>query len=296
MVTAQSQGTLTLPRQRELRLGNHPLIMGVLNITPDSFSDGGLWLDTKSAIEHGLRMLEAGADLLDLGAESTRPGGGTYGAGAANVDTQQELDRLLPVVEELRALTDAPLSIDTRKGKVARAALAAGGDLINDISALADPELGEAVAAAACPLVLMHSRGELRTMQRDISFGDLLTEVHTELRAAAGRAEAVGVKRDRLIVDPGIGFGKTTAQNLLLLRNLDFFRDLGLPLLVGASRKSFIGEISQRPPQDRLAGSLAAVAWAAHHQVAIVRVHDVAETSHFLQTWRAIDQASRSRP
>lgn len=294
--SSRSWKTLNLPRSRELRLGSRPLVMGVLNITPDSFSDGGLWLDTQSAVEHGLEMLRMGADLLDLGAESTRPGGGTYGKGASMVDAQEELDRLLPVLEELRARTDAPLSIDTRKGEVARAALANGGDLINDISALADPELGKAVAAANCPLVLMHSRGELRSMQQNIAFRDLLTEVHIELNAAAHRAEAAGVSRDQLIVDPGIGFGKTTVQNLLLLRNLDCFCDLDMPLLVGASRKNFIGEITARAPKDRLAGSLAAVAWAAHHQAAIVRVHDVAETSEFLETWQAIDRATRAHP
>ena len=269
--------------------------MGVLNITPDSFSDGGLWLDTQAAVEHGLKMLRTGADILDLGAESTRPGGGTYGEGASVLDAQQELDRLLPVLEKLRSRTDAPLSIDTRKGIVAQAALAMGGDLINDISALADSELGRAVATANCPLVIMHSRGELPTMQRDISFRDLLAEVHAELSATARRAEAAGVSRDQLILDPGIGFGKTTAQNLLLLRSLDRFSDFDLPLLIGASRKNFIGEITAQAPNDRLAGSLAAVAWAAHHRVAIVRVHDVAETSQFLKTWQAISQATRSQ-
>jgi dihydropteroate synthase len=294
--STETQRVLDLPRNRELRIGRRPLIMGVLNITPDSFSDGGSWLRPKSAVDHGLRMLGAGADLLDLGAESTRPGGGVYGDGAATVGVGQELDRLMPVLEELRGAVDSPLSIDTRKAVVARAALAAGGDLINDISALSDPEMGIAVAAAGCPLVLMHSRGELQTMQRDIVFEDLLAEVHAELKAAVERAQNAGVSTGQLILDPGIGFGKTSAQNLLLLRNLDFFQDFDLPLMVGASRKSFIGEITQQQPENRLGGSLAATAWSAHHRAAIVRVHDVAETNQFLETWQAIDQAEWSRP
>src|SRR5262245_59276692 len=160
--------TLRLPRGRSLALGNRPRVMGILNLTPDSFSDGGLWSDPRRAVEHGLRLLAAGADLLDLGAESTRPGGGVYGAGAQEVPAEEEAARLLPVLRALREATDAPLSVDTRKGAVARRALAAGADLINDVSALSDPALGRAVAEAGCPLVLMHSRGELATMQQDI--------------------------------------------------------------------------------------------------------------------------------
>lgn len=285
--------TLRLPRGRSLTLGSGPLVMGVLNITPDSFSDGSLWLDPQRAVEHGLRMLDEGADLLDLGAESTRPGGGVYGRGAATVPPEEELARLMPVLAELRRATDAPLSVDTRKGPVARAALAAGADLINDVSALGDPELGRAVAEAGCPLVLMHSRGELRSMQREIRFDDLLWEVTAELAAAAERAEGLGVSREQILLDPGIGFGKTWEQNLELLARLDALAALGRPLLVGASRKSFIGHLTGAPPVQRAAGSLAAAAWAAHHQAAVVRVHDVAETVQFLNVWKAIRQAGR---
>jgi dihydropteroate synthase len=266
--------------------------MGVVNITPDSFSDGGRCLDPQDAIEHGLRLLEQGADLLDLGAESTRPGGGVYGEGARPVSVAEELDRLLPVLETLRGATEAPLSVDTRKAAVAAAALAAGADLINDIGALADPAMQMAAARSGAPVVLMHSRGELGAMQRDISFTDVVAEVRAELETALGRAVAAGVGRERIFIDPGIGFGKTAANNLELLARLDELGDLA-PVLVGASRKSFIGEVTGAAVGERLAGSLAAVAWAARHGVAIVRVHDVAETRQFLDLWRAV-QNSRS--
>jgi len=269
--------------------------MGILNLTPDSFSDGGLWSgDPQRAVEGGLAMLAAGADLLDLGAESTRPGGGVYGAGAATVPAGEEIARLLPVLSALRRATDAPLSVDTRKGEVARQALAAGADLINDVSALADPELGRAVAAAGCPLVLMHSRGDLATMQRAISFRDLLGEVRGELAAAVERARALGIDEEQLLLDPGIGFGKTAEQNLALLARLGELAPLGRPLLVGASRKSFISRAVETggggalPPGARLAGSLAAAAWAADRGAAVLRVHDVAETVQLLTVWRAI--------
>lgn len=263
--------------------------MGVVNLTPDSFSDGGLWNQPDRAVAHGLELLEQGADLLDLGAESTRPGGGVYGEGAREVSSNEELDRLLPVLERLRQSTDAPLSVDTRKGPVAKAALAAGADLINDVSALSDPALGEAVAAAGCPLVLMHSRGDLATMQRDIRYGDLHAEILAELADRVSRATRSGIAREQLLIDPGIGFGKTYEQNARILARLDFLDPLGLPVLVGASRKSFIGHFSGGlPPTDRLEGSLAALAWAGQHGAAIVRVHDVRESVRFLAVWQAI--------
>lgn len=279
--------TLRLPRGRFLELGGRPKVMGILNLTPDSFSDGGLWDDPSRAVDHGLAMLAEGADLLDLGAESTRPGGGVYGAGARMVPPEEEAARLLPVLEALRQATDAPISVDTRKGEVARQALAAGGDLINDVSALGDlgdPVLGQAVAEAGCPLVLMHSRGDLGTMQKEIHFHDLLGEVRAELAQAVERARAAGIDESQLVLDPGIGFGKTAEQNLALLARLDELASLGRPLLVGASRKSFISR--EVPPSRRLGGSLAAVAWALGS--AILRVHDVAETVQFLEVWQAI--------
>jgi dihydropteroate synthase len=285
----RSAWTLRLPRGRELPLlAGAPRIMGVLNLTPDSFSDGGLWTDPDRAVERGLAMLEEGAGLLDLGAESTRPGGGVYGEGAETVPVEEELRRLLPVLSQLRAATDAPLSVDTRKGAVARAALAQGADLVNDVSLLGDPDLARAAAEAGCPLVLMHSRGDLRTMQRGIRFADLLSEIRTELAGAAARAAAEGVDPEQIVLDPGLGFGKTAEQNLTLLARLDAFAGLGRPLMVGASRKSFLGTLTGRPPAERLAGSLAAAAWAAAKGAAIVRVHDVAPTAELLAVWGAI--------
>ena len=266
-------------------------MMGILNLTADSFSDGGRWLDPVRAVEHGLRMLAEGADLLDLGAESTRPGGGVYGEGARTVSAEEEAGRLLPVLAALRAATDAPLSADTRKGAVARQALDAGADLINDVSALSDPALGATVAAAGCPLVLMHSRGDLASMQAGIHFVDLLGEMRAELADAVRRAVACGCEESQLVLDPGIGFGKTWRQNLALIRHLDSLAGLGRPLLLGASRKSFIARTSARPeapPDRRLGGSLAAVAWAAAQGAALVRVHDVAETVQFLDVWYAV--------
>src|SRR6185436_948091 len=271
ILETQRLWTLRLPGGRSLRLGERPLVMGVLNLTPDSFSDGGLWTDPQRAVDHALQMLDEGADLLDLGAESTRPGGGVYGGGAATVPPEEEAARLLPVLQAVRRATGVPLSVDTRKAEVARRALDAGADLINDVSSLGDlngPGLGRAVAAAGCPLVLMHSRGELATMQKDIRFDDLLAEVRSELAAAMDRAASCGVDEAQLVLDPGIGFGKTVAQNLALLGRLHELAVLSRPLLVGASRKSFLGkavEQASRPapaPQERLPGSLAAVAWA----------------------------------
>lgn len=293
---------LPLPGGRTLVLGapslTTPLVMGVLNLTPDSFSDGGLWIEPERAVERALRMLDEGADLLDLGAESTRPGGGVYGAGAREVPAGEEADRLLPVLAALRPATGAPLSVDTRKGTVARQALAAGADLINDVSALADPDLGAAVAAAGCPLVLMHSRGEIASMQRGIHFDEVVGEVRAELVLAMDRAAAAGIPEERLVLDPGIGFGKTVEQNLELIGRLDELASLGRPLLLGASRKSFIARAALPPgasgdapppsPDARLGGSLAAIAWAAAQAAAIVRVHDVAETVQFLAVWRRI--------
>ena len=268
--------------------------MGVLNLTPDSFSDGGRWFDpadASRAVERGLALLAAGAELLDLGAESTRPGGGVYGGGAREVAATEELARLLPVLEGLRAATDAPLSVDTRKAAVARAALGAGADLVNDVSALADPEMGAVVAGAGCPVILMHSRGELATMQQGIRFRDVVAEVRSELAEAVARAEAAGIARGQIVIDPGIGFGKTAEQNLALLAGLPALAPLGLPVLVGASRKSFLGAVTGEPPAGRLAGSLAAAARSAAGGAAILRVHDVAETASFLRVWAAIGEA-----
>lgn len=280
--------TLRLPGGRELALGGRTRVMGILNLTPDSFSDGGRWLDPERAVDHALAMIDAGADLLDLGAESTRPGGGVYGGGAAAVDAEEEWRRLAPVLAALRPRTALPISIDTRKGEVARRALAEGVDLVNDVTALADPAAARAVAAAGCPVVLMHSRGETATMQRHAAYADVVAEVRDELAAALARAEAAGVDREQTVLDPGIGFAKHGAQNVELLARLDALAGLGRPLLVGASRKAFLGALAGgAPPAGRLAGSLAAALWSAERGAAIVRVHDVAETRQALDAWAA---------
>jgi dihydropteroate synthase len=288
--------TLRLSRGRTLALGDRPggpAVMGILNLTPDSFSDGGLWLDPERAVERALAMAAEGAEILDLGAESTRPGGGVYGTGAATIGADEEWRRLEPVLEAVRRRTDLPLSVDTRKGEVARRALNAGADLINDVGALSDPELGRAVAAAGCPVVLMHSRGELPTMQQGIRFADVVGEVRRELVAALDRALAAGIAAEQVVLDPGIGFGKTWEQNLALIARLDELQPLGRPLLLGASRKSFLARAARRgqpdpAPAARLGGSLATLAWAVRKGAAVVRVHDVAETVQFLDLWAAL--------
>jgi dihydropteroate synthase len=211
------------------------------------------------------------------------------------VPPEEEAARLLPVLKALRSATDAPLSVDTRKAEVARRALAAGADLINDVSALGDPGMGVVVAKAGCPLVLMHSRGDLATMQRGIHFEDVVAEVREELGIALESAVAAGVDPSQVVLDPGIGFGKTWEQNLALIRRLGELGSLGRPLLLGASRKSFLAKAAARPgvpdapPDRRLGGSLAAAAWGALQGAALVRVHDVAETAQFLDVWRALE-------
>jgi dihydropteroate synthase len=266
-----------------------PRLLGIVNLTPDSFSDGGRFLAPDRAVEHALRLLEEGADLLDLGAESTRPGGGVYGAGAREVPALEELDRLLPVLERLRPLTAAPISVDTRKAAVARAALAAGADLVNDVSALGDPAMAGVLVEAGCPVILMHSRGELATMQRGIAFDDVVAEVAAELGALRARAVAAGIAADRVLLDPGLGFGKTAAQNFELLRGTAALTRLDAPLVVGASRKSFLAGSSGVPPAERLPASLAAAARAAAGGASVLRVHDVGATRQFLAAWRELE-------
>ena len=266
----------------ELALGGRTLIMGIVNVTPDSFSDGGAFLDPAAAVEHGLRLAAEGADILDVGGESTRPG-------AAPVPLEEELRRVVPVVRGLAARCAVPVSVDTTKAAVARAALAEGAAIVNDVSALRfDPALGPAVAAAGAALVLMHMRGEPRTMQQGPRYDDLLGEVRAELAAALARAAAAGVDPARTIVDPGIGFGKSLEHNLELLERLGELEALGRPVLVGPSRKSFIGRITGAPPGERVEGTIAACCLAAARGAHVVRVHDVAAVRRGLAVADAI--------
>jgi dihydropteroate synthase len=266
----------------ELDLGRRTLIMGIVNVTPDSFSDGGAFLDPAAAVEHGLRLAAEGADILDVGGESTRPG-------AAPVPLEEELRRVVPVVRGLAARCAVPVSVDTTKAAVARAALAEGAAIVNDVSALRfDPALGPVVAAAGAALVLMHMRGEPRTMQQGPRYDDLLGEVRAELAAALARAAAAGVDPARTIVDPGIGFGKSLAHNLELLERLGELEVLGRPVLVGPSRKSFIGGITGAPPAERVEGTIAACCLAAARGAHAVRVHDVAAVHRALTVADAI--------
>lgn len=244
--------------------------MGVLNATPDSFSDGGRHLDPARAAEAAAAMVAEGAALLDIGAESTRPG-------AAPVPAGEELRRLLPVLRAVRAAVRVPLSVDTRKAVVARAALDAGADLVNDVSAGRDPAMLPLCAAAGVPIVLMHMRGEPATMQRRPRYRDVVAEVAAFLAARAAAARRAGVASDAIVIDPGIGFGKTVAHNLALLRRMDAIAALGYPVLVGVSRKSFLGQLlGGAPPAQRLFGGAAAVALAVAGGARILRVHDVA--------------------
>lgn len=250
--------------------GPGPFLMGVVNATPDSFSDGGRYLAPDAAVAQAERLAEEGADLVDLGGESTRPG-------SAPVDEAEELRRVVPVVERLRARGfPLPISLDTCKAAVARAGLAAGADLVNDVTGLADPAMARVIAEAGCPAVLMHLRGTPATMQAHATYRDVLGEVAAELRAALARAEAAGIPAGLIILDPGIGFAKTTPQNVELLARVGELRALGRPLLVGPSRKRFVGELTGAPVEARLPGTLAAVAACVLAGVEWLRVHDVA--------------------
>ena len=272
---------------RTFRWGERTFLMGVVNVTPDSFSDGGRHLARDAAVQHALALAKAGADLIDVGGESTRPG-------SAEVSLQVELDRVLPVLEAVRASSDVPVSVDTRKAAVARQALRLGAVLVNDVSGLGhDPALANAVAEAGATLALMHVQGTPDTMQVDPRYDDVVAEVIDFLAGRIDRAVAAGVARERIWVDPGIGFGKTAGHNLFLLRHLAELRVLGAPVLVGTSRKRFIGALSGgRPPAERLPGSLASIAaLAVLHGADVVRVHDVAEARDALAVADAIARA-----
>ncbi|MGA1998494.1 MAG: dihydropteroate synthase [Terriglobales bacterium] len=270
---------------RVLPLGGRTLVMGVLNVTPDSFSDGGRYLDSMAAVEHGLRLLDHGADIVDVGGESTRPGATTAGATAEFVAEEEELRRVLPVVRELkRRRPGAVLSIDTYKSGVARAVVEAGAEIVNDVSGfLWDPAMAATLAELGCGAVLMHTRGRPDQWRALPAVDDMVALVAGELRTSSERALSAGVARDRLVLDPGFGFGKRFEENYPLLARFEEFAALGFPLLAGPSRKSFIGRATSRagsatPVGERMVGSLAAAVICIMKGAHIVRVHDVKET------------------
>lgn len=270
-------GRFSLPLDR-------PLLMGVVNVTPDSFSDGGDFADAAAASAHARRLAAEGADILDIGGESTRPG-------APAVSEDEELERVLPVLEALRDVA-VPVSVDTRRARVMREALAAGASMVNDIEALQSPGAMEAIAAKGCAVCLMHMQGKPATMQQDPHYDDVVSEVRSFLGERIAAAERAGISRNRLVADPGFGFGKTAAHNLVLLARLAEFRALGVPIMAGLSRKSVLGAVTGRPVTERLAASVAAALLAAQAGATILRVHDVKETRDALAVWQAMRAAA----
>lgn len=269
-----------------LDLGRRTHIMGVLNVTPDSFSDGGRHFEFHLAVEHGIAMARAGADIIDVGGESTRP----Y---SRRVSSQEEIDRVVPVIEALSKDVNVPISVDTCKGDVARAALRAGASMINDISALRfDPSMSSVVARAGVPVVLMHMKGTPENMQDKPSYVDLITEILEFLKEASERAISAGIREDLIIMDPGIGFGKTFEDNLKIVNELSKFQSLGRPVLLGSSNKAFIGHVLGRSPDERVTGTMATVAAGVMNGAQLVRVHDVEKA---LDTVKMIDAIKRGR-
>ena len=263
---------------------DRPRVMGIVNVTPDSFSDGGQHNSVEAAVAHALQLAREGADILDIGGESTRPG-------AADVSLDEELSRVIPLIERLAKETPLPISIDTSKPEVMRAAVAAGAGMINDVYALRREGALDAAAELGVPVVLMHMQGEPRSMQQAPDYDDVVAEVHRFLAERIFSAEMAGIAKKKIVVDPGFGFGKTTAHNLALLANMARFADLGVPVLAGLSRKRSIGELTGRDdPRERINGSLAAHLVAVQRGAMLVRTHDVAATVDALKVWHAIAQ------
>jgi dihydropteroate synthase len=261
-------------------------VMGVLNLTPDSFSDGREFFEAEAAVEHAFRMEAQGADLIDLGGESTRPG-------AEPVALKEELRRVLPVLEKLSGKLKVPISIDTYKSEVAEQCIQSGAQIVNDISGLNfDPKMKETVARHQVPVIVMHMKGTPRDMQKDPQYRDLIGEILSFFRERISQASAAGIPADKIIIDPGIGFGKSLAHNLDILRGLESFKVLGQAIMVGVSRKSFLGKILNLPVDERLEGSIAAALYAVLRGANIVRVHDVAATVRALRTLEAIQRAA----
>jgi dihydropteroate synthase len=266
---------------------DRPRVVGVINVTPDSFSDGGQFADVDAAVSHGLRLAEEGADMLDIGGESTRPG-------AHDVSIDEELKRVIPVIEQLAARTSLPIAIDTSKPEVMRAGVAAGAGMINDVYALRREGAMDAVAELRVPVCLMHMQGEPRSMQDAPHYDDVVGEVHRFLADRLFSCEISGIDRRKVMVDPGFGFGKDMEHNLALLRRLERFADLGSGVYVGLSRKSMIGTLTGRKqPADRAAGSVAAALIAVQRGARMVRVHDVAATVDALKVWHAVQSGDK---
>ncbi len=282
-VPADILNRITAPRAPIAGLGmDQPRLMGILNVTPDSFSDGGQYRARDAAIAHGRAMVRDGADIIDIGGESTRPG-------AKFVPADAEIARIVPVIKEIADKTSVPVSIDTRKTDVAQAALDAGGAIINDVSALSyAPDLAQLVAQTGTPICLMHAQGDPETMQNSPSYENVLLDVYDFLEQRIELAVSAGIAREKIIVDPGIGFGKTVEHNLALLQGLGLFHALGCPVLLGASRKGFIGKIGGAPDgAARMPGSLAVTLAGIAKGVQIARVHDIAETRQAVKLWSA---------
>jgi dihydropteroate synthase len=261
-------------------IGKRTLVMGILNVTPDSFSDGGKYCDPEKAIRHGIRMVRDGADIIDIGGESTRPG-------ARSITVAEELQRVIPVIESLRQKISIPISIDTNKAKVAENAIRAGASIVNDITALkCDRRMPVVVAETGATVILMHMKGSPRTMQNKPHYTDVIGEISVFLKERTAFAMKSGISKSKIIIDPGIGFGKRVEDNLKIIRDLGKFKKLGFPILVGPSRKSFIGAILGLPVDERLEGTLAAIALCAKNGADIVRVHDV---NHAVRTVRLTD-------
>lgn len=267
-------------RTRTLSAGRLPLLMGIVNVTPDSFSDGGRYLDPAAAIDHGLQLAGSGADLLDLGGQSTRPG-------SMPIDADEELRRLMPVVAALCERAQVPISIDTDKPAVAREALDAGAEAINDVTALGQPDMLRLASEAGCGVCLMHMQGAPRTMQQSPHYDDVVEEVYGFLRDRRDTAARAGIAPERIALDPGIGFGKTTAHNLSLLRSIRRFHALGCPVLVGHSRKRFLAELAGGADADRAAGTIGVAVALAASRVQVLRVHDVAAVGQALRAFEA---------
>lgn len=276
-----------------LQCGRHalkldaPKIMAIINVTPDSFSDGGTLASVPMAVDHALRMVAQGADLLDIGGESTRPN-------AEPVSVDEELARVIPVIEALAAVVHVPISIDTSKPEVMRAAVAAGAGFINDVYALRRDGALDAAAELGVPVCLMHMPGSPLTMQQDVHYDDVLVQVRQFLTERLFACEMAGIPKKHLVIDPGFGFGKLLQHNLAMLANLGYFKQLGVPVLAGLSRKSMIGQITGRDPGDRVVGSVAAALLAVQNGAQIIRVHDVAETKDALAMLSAVDGAKRN--